>query len=528
LTKLKILFVLLLSCGVLFPQSFPDYKERSLINFTDSLNNIGNSITATEGSIDPAEYMIGPGDKLFISISGVEEVTFTLTVNQEGFIYLPKVGGIDLRKTSLEKGKEKILSYINKYYKNVDVFISLADFRKIKVNLLGDVKKPSGFILPGNARLLDLISISAGLTATSNYRNISIISKEGEKHSIDLLRFLRFGEKENNPMLNQGDNVLVDKVDRVVYISGFVKYAGSYEFKENEKAIELIELSGGLLNKARKDTIEIISFDAEGKNQVSKYFSYDELKTNGFILSKQDQVVIREIPEYFINRYVLINGFVKYPGYYKVIKDKTSLLEIIEEAGGFKKDASLTEATLSRTQGTAENDPEYDRIRLIPRADMSDDEYDYLKAKSRQRKGRVIVDFDRLFNQKDYTENVILKDGDVITVPEAKNYIIILGQVVSPGNIIYDSKLTVEDYIALAGGFGWRAIEGDVRVIKANTGEWVDADDVDELKPGDTIWVLEKPQPPKFWEVFVTSLTIVGQLASIIAAAVAVIIATRK
>ena len=60
------------------------------------------------------------------------------------------------------------------------------------------------------------------------------------------------------------------------------------------------------------------------------------------------------------------------------------------------------------------------------------------------------------------------------------------------------------------------------------TGEWVDADDVDSLETGDTIWIPETPPGPKFWDVFTTSLTILGQVASIIAATIAVIIATRK
>jgi polysaccharide export outer membrane protein len=158
---------------------------------------------------------------------------------------------------------------------------------------------------------------------------------------------------------------------------------------------------------------------------------------------------------------------------------------------------------------------------------MTDDEYDYLKAKSRQRYGKVVVDFNSLFKDGNLNEDITLKRKDVINIPEKKNYISIIGQVVNPGNIIYASNLKVNDYIQLAGGFSWRAIEGDVRVIKVNTGEWVDADDVEFLDPGDTIWVLEDPPGPKFWDVFLTSLTVVAQLAAIVAASVAVIVATR-
>jgi polysaccharide biosynthesis/export protein len=528
--KTIILFAVLFiaTYGISYSQIFPDYKERTISNISDTVYNINNALTATEGNINPEEYIVGPGDKLFISITGMVEISLNLIINQEGFLYVPKIGGIDLRRTTLKSAKEKITAAINRYYKNVELFISLTDFRKIKVNLLGDVKKPASYILPGNARLMDLIAISSGLNTTSNYRNIKIIGKEDSSNVYDLIKFLRFGDRSSNPMLNEGDLVIIDKVDRLVYINGLVKYSGSYEFKENEPAFDLIKLAGGLTNKAKQDSIEIISFDSEGNNQVSRYYSFDELRNGNIILKKQDHIVVREIPEYYIDKYVSINGYIMYPGFYKIIENKTSLVDIIHEAGGFKKEASLTEANLIRTMGTVEVDPEYDRLKLIPRVDMSDDEYDYLKAKSRQRNGKVSVDFYKLFKLNDMSENLILKKGDIITIPEAKNYIIMLGQVVNAGDIIYQPGLTYKDYISLAGGFGWRAKTGDVRIIRANTGEWVDAEESETLRPGDAIWVPEKQQPPKFWEVFTTSLTVLGQVAAILAASIAVIIATRK
>jgi protein involved in polysaccharide export with SLBB domain len=158
---------------------------------------------------------------------------------------------------------------------------------------------------------------------------------------------------------------------------------------------------------------------------------------------------------------------------------------------------------------------------------MTEDEYDYFKAKSRQTSGRVVVDFVDLFQNNNLDENIILKRNDKITVPEEKNYIIMLGQLVTPGKIIYDPALQFTDYIKLAGGFGWRAVEDEVRVIKAKTGEWLDAEDVEILEPGDTIWVPEDPPGPKFWDVFLDGLTIVAQLAAIAAAMAAIIIATR-
>jgi protein involved in polysaccharide export with SLBB domain len=233
LKKLIYLITLFVFTSIIsYGQNFPNYKERTIANLSDSIYNFNSSLTATEGNINPEEYIVGPGDKLFISIGGIEEIVLNATINQEGFLYIPKIGGIDLRKASLKASKEKIVNAINKYYKNVEIFISLIDFRKIKVNLLGDVKKPSSYILPGNARLMDLVANSSGLNPTSNYRNVKIISKDNVQSTYDLIKFLRFGDRKSNPMLNEGDIIIIDKVDRLVYISGLVKYPGSYEFKE--------------------------------------------------------------------------------------------------------------------------------------------------------------------------------------------------------------------------------------------------------------------------------------------------------
>lgn len=526
--KNYIFALFLLGSIPLFGQEFPDYQERMFLTLSDSLRSQSIVSQATEGSIDADEYLIGAGDKLFISISGMQELNYTLSVNHEGAVYIPKIGVVDLQNLTLEKARKKIADSISTYFKNVNVNILLVELRKIKVSLIGDVGKPGIFVFSANARLIDLIINSDGLNPTANFRDILIKSKNNEQLYFDLLPFLRLGDRKNNPLLHEGDIVVITKVDETIFISGEVSYPGTYEFKEGETIEELINLSGGLLNKARRDSIEVIRFLDDGFSQYSMYFSFDEIRGQNIQLNKYDNILVRKIPRIFENQFVNISGMVKYPGYYKINKDTTTLLDIIKEAGGLRDEASLPEASLIRSSETEiAEDPEFERLKIIPFADMTEDEYDYIKAKSRQRAGRVVVDFFRLLKLNDVSENLILKRGDVINFPEAKNYITLLGQVVNPGNIIFEDVLTVEDYIQLAGGFGWRALEGDVRVIKANTGEWIEADDVEKLEPGDTIWVPEDPPGPKFWDVFTTVLSVIGQLAAVVAATVAVIIASK-
>lgn len=528
--KLKLFIIVCLTILISdkgLTQLLPNYPERFIQDTLSQISTAPDSRIATEGIVNPEEYRVGPGDKIFISISGVTEISNTFIIDQEGWLYIPRIGGIDLRKTSLKDAKEKISDAILRYYKNVDIFISLVAFRMIKISLVGSVAKPSVFVLSANSRLMDLVTGSNQLNETSDMRNIKVISKEGETRNYDLLSFLRFADFTNNPLLVEGDVVMIQKVDQVVRISGQIHYPALYEFRPNETIEDLIELAGGFTFNARKDTIELIRFLEDGKTQISKYFSYDELEQNNIYLQNKDHVVIRQIPEYLIDHYVEVNGYVRYPGLYKINKNTTTLKNMIEEAGGFLEEASLTEASLFRKMDVEETDPEFERLKLIPTDKMTEDEYDYFKAKSRQYSGRVVVDFVKLFQQNDLKENIILRKNDIINVPEKKDYIIMLGQFVNPGKIIFDSLFTINDYIELAGGFGWRALEGDVRVIRAKTGEWVDADEDVLLQPGDTIWVPEDPPGPKFWEVFTDVLTIVAQLAAVVAASAAVIVATR-
>ncbi len=511
-------------------QSFPDYLERGFLVNPDSLYKLSSTTaTPSDGIISPDEYYIGPGDKLLLVISGVVEQTYQLSVDQECNIYIPKAGIIDLKNLSLSKTKERIIKELSLIYKNVSLQISLIDFKTIKVSLIGNVLRGGSYALSGNSRLMDLIIISSGLQNSSDLRNINIISTTNDTSKYDLISFLRLGDKRNNPYLREGDIVVIDRSDKLVSVYGAVKNPGIFEFVENETVKKIIELTGGFQDRAKLDTIEVASFLDDNKTIVSTFYSYDEIMKQNIILKRGDKIIVREKPEYLVDQVVTVRGYVKYPGVYKIVKDQTSLYELVStEVGGFLKDASIKDAYIIRTVGSEEKDPEYDRLKSIPRADMTDDEYDYLKQKSRHVKGKMIVDFERLFVKKDQSENIILKRGDVIEIPEAKNYITIVGQVINPGNIIFNSEYTIDNYIELAGGFGWRALKGDIRVIKSNTGEWVDEDDVENLEPGDIIWVPEDPPNPRFWDVFQTSLNVIGQVATVVAATVAVIIAVRK
>jgi protein involved in polysaccharide export with SLBB domain len=151
----------------------------------------------------------------------------------------------------------------------------------------------------------------------------------------------------------------------------------------------------------------------------------------------------------------------------------------------------------------------------MPVEEMTPDEYAFFKMKARERPGQMTINFRQLFENGDLTEDVLLKSGDQIVILKDRETIKISGAVASPGAIIYNPGFTIETYIERAGGYGWNARKNKTRVIKAQTGAWVWAKDVQSLGPGDTIWVPEKPYRD-WWSLFLQGLSTMGQIATII------------
>ncbi|MBD3161451.1 MAG: hypothetical protein GF346_04495, partial [Candidatus Eisenbacteria bacterium] len=233
-----------------------------------------------------------------------------------------------------------------------------------------------------------------------------------------------------------------------------------------------------------------------------------------FALRPNDIVFVRSIPEYRIKTLVEIRGQVLHPGLYSIHEGSTRLADVIRWAGGPTEDAFLREATLVRQQAVSLEDKEFERLLQVPPADMTEEEYEYFKLRSRETPGLMVVDFRKLLEDEDSSQNILLRRGDRITIPSVKDFVSVLGMVRAPGNVLHDPALDPEDYIDRAGGYAEKADRGDARVIRAAGGEWVSLGDVDRVEPGDTIWIPEKGER-RFWETFQSVIAVTTQIVTI-------------
>jgi len=470
-----------------------------------------------EGPIDPALYVVGPGDVLGLTLQGTIRRFDELEVSPEGFVLIPGAGPVTVAGMTLEQARVLIGDEAMRSYRNVQVIVNLQRLRRFAVFVLGQVAAPGQYQASQADRASEGIQLAGGPLPNASDRAIHIFRRDREAIRCDLLGFWRTGDLQSNPHLQDGDVLIVGFRREGVMMNGEVNKPGQIEFLEGDSLGGMIRLAGGLTQKATLDTIEIARY-APGSTvpSISYLFAGAERRSSAwsFRLQARDAIQIRTDPNWDVRHRVEVRGEARFPGTYIIDEDKTTLTELLARAGGFTPDASLREATLVRRVDESIKDPEFERLRLVSAADMSQTEYEYFKMRGRQRPGLMAVNFTELFEGRNSAQDVLLRDGDVIIVPLKKTYVTLAGQVALPGNIRYETGLSIEDYIARSGGYAWKAAKGRTVLIRASTGEWIKRGGGVRVGPGDTIWVPEKPDR-EWYSIFKDSLLILSQVATI-------------
>ncbi|MBU0610858.1 MAG: SLBB domain-containing protein [Armatimonadetes bacterium] len=246
-----------------------------------------------------------------------------------------------------------------------------------------------------------------------------------------------------------------------VYVLGQVHSPGAFPADTPLTIAKAIALAGDLTERADKNQATLIPKDGEPRTvDLEKALSSPE--GPGVSLKAGDTLIVLPVRK----ATVVVWGEVAKPGKYEVPMGQNTVFNAIAAVGGLTPNADRREATLIHADGTVEK-----------------------------------VDLVAIFEDHDPKADVVLKDGDVITVLPHRNEVMVLGAVNKQGpvNIIPGDRLS--DVIALTGGFPETADTQNVRVVR-------DADTVFivntrailkdynmaaniEVKPGDTIFVPE-------------------------------------
>jgi len=475
-------------------------------------------------------------------------------------VFIPAVGSVVVADISLTNAKKRIEEKIRSKYVTDEIEVALAKLRSFRVTVSGAVYNPGLVEVNAMDRVSDAIKLTGGFVTpiavqsqrkqtvietpfrsetsvltsevkenvsleikTASKRNITVKRKDGTILHADIMKYELTGDLDSNPTLLDGDVIIIpteqEKVGRV-WISGAVRTPDKFEFAPGDRLRDLLEMAHGFTIDADSSKIELVRFE-NGTNTIRKIIlnlpsdnPAERSRVLDFQLQPDDRVYVRFRPDFHEKQEVEIRGEVRYPGFYAIGNGPTRLSEVIEQAGGFTPNASLRNAYVVRQAAEDVRDPEFERLKEMNVADMTEMEREYFKVKSRERVGGMGVDFVALFQRGDKTQDVILRDDDLIVVPAKEMTVNVTGQVINPGLLPYEPNKPLKYYIKEAGGYNWNARKSKIRVIKGKTGEWMKPDDNTIIEVGDTIFVPEKPERD-WWLLARDFITVAAQLATI-------------
>jgi len=478
-----------------------------------------------EKEIDPNLYKVGPGDKFEFSIFTTQPEVYPIKVSPESKLMIPTVGLINVKDLNLTEVYKIAEEKIKKAYKTTEYGFMLSQPRQFKVIVSGSVAKSMSIPASPTDRASEVIERAGGLRFDASLRNISLIRGDSVI-PIDLLKFFLAGIKEANPFLEGGDQIIIPPSSerQKISIFGEVGYPGEFEFIPGDSLSTLIRFAQGFLASAQLDSVEISRFKEDEKaleiffvdlSDWSNILNTREDLPGDFPLQIGDRVLVRIIPNWNKENYVVISGEVKYPGKYAIIENKDKIYDLLLRCGGFTEDASVADIEFIRQQETEKKDFEMERLYRTPFSEMSEFEQRYFQSRVREKRGAMAVDWNNAIQQPSSDQNISLFNKDSIIVPTKKNYINVQGRVNNPGYVVFVEGWTYLDYINQAGGFGYRADDRETFIAKSR-GEIFLAKDMNYvIEPGDVILV-----PPEkeisFSEVFKDVITTIAQLTTIL------------
>ena len=389
-------------------------------------------------------YILDFGDVLEIQMIGQKSSTTKSAIRRDGSINIDEIGKIGIAGMRLDVATDLIKAKIDSKFIGVEVFVSLTNIRDIQVIVAGNVFNPGPYTLSGNSNIFHALSVSGGPSEDGSFRSIDLIRNNKLIKTIDLYDTFIFGKANFNERLRSGDLIFIRPYKNLVDISGAVKRPGQYELLDSDNLSSVITFANGLSNDADLQEVALLRI-VNGTILKKKIYTLDELDIKS---ADKDSIFIRKYPF----RYVLVNGAVKNPGSY-ILNQGDGIFELINKAGGYLESAYPFGGVLENLGAKEINKVAKEKIyedflnKLIQNSQIQDQQDITLllsELKNTPVSGRLIAEFDLEKLTADKSLDVILQDGDEITVPEKSDQLFVFGEVSSQGAIKFNESFDIK------------------------------------------------------------------------------------
>jgi polysaccharide biosynthesis/export protein len=275
-----------------------------------------------------ANYLLGPGDVLKISVYNNPDLSLEARVTEAGTISFPLLGEVSVGGGSAPDAERKIASQLESggFVKRPQVNILVSQFQSKLVSVLGSVNKPGRYPLDRATGLADLLALSGGVTPDGSDL-VTIVGKAG-KSDYDLNNIIGKTDGARNVPLTGGEIVYVHARD--VSVMGQVNRPGKYSVVGGVRTVaDFLSVAGGI-NPAGADVVVVTTVRA-GKPErievdVDALFRGNDATIN-LELSSGDSIYVPRAPMFYIY------GEVQHPGSFRVERNMT-VIQALAQGGG--------------------------------------------------------------------------------------------------------------------------------------------------------------------------------------------------
>ena len=352
-----------------------------------------------------------------------------------------------------------------------------------KIEIKGAVYRPGTYELGNTIRTAkDLISYAEGIKGDA-FLNRALITREREDLTLEIVSLDIAGILNGTVAdveLVKNDVLYIPSIHDLndvgsITIEGEVAKPGTYVFAENTTLEDAIMLAGGLLESASTVKIDVSHRIVDPTSQMPsgligemETFSFKDGYVldgkPGFKIRPYDHIMVRRSPDYSEQKVVKVTGEVAFPGSYTMLKKEERLSDLVARSGGLTKWAYVRGARLQRTVIGEE------RTRTNTTIDLLSSARDSINMKNLELGSKYFVgiDLQAALANPGSDADLVLREGDILGIPEYINTVKISGNVMYPNTVTYSSKMTVKDYIENAGGYGYRPKRSKAYVIYLN------------------------------------------------------------
>lgn len=354
-----------------------------------------------------------------------------------------------------------------------------------KLEVRGAVYRPGIYELGGKLNTVrELVEKADGLMADA-FTGRAVLYRERENKTREVkqidIRAIMNGSQPDIP-LQKNDVLYIPSIHDLedlgnVQIFGEVAHPGNYTYADNMTLEDLVITAGGLRESASVVRVDVARRVKDPKSTespatIGQNFSFS-LKDGfvvdgepGFTLQPYDQVFVRRSPGYSAQQNVTVDGEVLYGGTYALTTKSERISSIIAKAGGATQFAYVKGAKLTRMANAEEIKRMQDVVNLL-RRQVGDAMIDSLGINV-QSTFTVGIDLEAALANPGSDADIVLRAGDVISVPEYNNTVKIDGAVMMPNTVSFKEGEGVKYYINQAGGYGQNAKKSKKFIIYMN------------------------------------------------------------